>query len=90
MPPLDFPNAPTIGDQFAAGGATWAWDGVKWTSVASASGVGGPFLPLAGGILTGKLTINAGGLNVKTLPLSATGLGTGDIYINGGFLCVMP
>ena len=31
--PLDFPNHPRIGQVFGAVGLSWAWDGVKWTSV---------------------------------------------------------
>jgi hypothetical protein len=59
--PLDFPNSPTTGDLFNGAGVTWRWDGVKWTSVLSS---GGPFLPLAGGTVTGLLTAG-GGLTVK-------------------------
>ena len=43
---LDFPNNPVTGDLFTAGGVSWGWDGIKWTSAMSA---GGPFLPLSGG-----------------------------------------
>lgn len=52
--PLDFPNSPTTGDLFNGAGVTWRWDGVKWTSVLSSSG---PFLPLAGGNMSGMLGI---------------------------------
>lgn len=34
---LNFPNAPTPGATYNAGGVTWMWDGVKWTTTASAS-----------------------------------------------------
>jgi hypothetical protein len=51
--PLDFPNSPTTGDLFNGAGVTWRWDGVKWNSVLSS---GGPFLPLAGGTVTGPVT----------------------------------
>jgi hypothetical protein len=52
---IDFPNSPTVGQQFTAVGVTWTWDGVKWT----ASGLGTAYLPLAGGTLTGPLTLSA-------------------------------
>jgi hypothetical protein len=63
--PLDFPNTPTDGQIFNAAGVSWMWDGVKWTSVLSA---GGPFLPLAGGTMTGPLYWTATG---GTVPRSA-------------------
>jgi hypothetical protein len=28
---IEFPDSPTTGDLHAAGGASWRWDGVKWT-----------------------------------------------------------
>jgi hypothetical protein len=34
---LDFPNSPTIGDEFAGGGFTWVWDGSAWTKLAPAT-----------------------------------------------------
>src|SRR5262245_59119803 len=33
--PLDFPSSPTTGQIFTGGGATWAWDGAKWTAASS-------------------------------------------------------
>lgn len=30
MPAIDFPNAPTVGEQFTSGSTTWVWDGVTW------------------------------------------------------------
>jgi hypothetical protein len=60
--PLDFPNTPTDGQIFNAAGVSWMWDGTKWTSVLSA---GGPFLPLAGGDMTGPLNYTATGATTK-------------------------
>jgi hypothetical protein len=62
---IDFPASPTVGQQFSSGSLTWVWDGVKWTTAASA---GQLFLPLTGGTLTGNLVapgIAAGGLSMK-------------------------
>ena len=33
MAALDFPTSPTIGDQYAANGRTWEWDGASWNIV---------------------------------------------------------
>lgn len=30
---IDFPNTPTVGQQYAGGGSTWQWDGVAWNIV---------------------------------------------------------
>jgi Chaperone of endosialidase len=59
---VDFPASPTIGDQFTDGGFIWEWDGVKWTVVPGGAS-GGPFLELAGGTMTGDLTLAADPLN---------------------------
>jgi len=69
---LDFPASPTVGQQFTAAGVTWTWDGTKWT----ASGLsGGPFLPLAGGTLTGDLTINESSITRLWLNSPTNGFG---------------
>jgi hypothetical protein len=55
--PLDFPSGPAINDTWtASNGATYTFDGTKWT--VSGSGVG-PYLPLAGGTMTGALALAA-------------------------------
>lgn len=33
MPAIDFPNSPTIGQQFTSGNTTWEWDGVSWNTI---------------------------------------------------------
>ena len=33
MPALDFPNTPTIGQQYTAGIQSWEWDGISWNIV---------------------------------------------------------
>ena len=30
---MDFPDSPTIGDQFTVGDRTWVWDGSVWLAV---------------------------------------------------------
>jgi hypothetical protein len=49
---IDFPQNPTVGQEFTDLGIIWYWDGIKWTfSPGSSSG----YLPLAGGVLTGPV-----------------------------------
>lgn len=38
--PINFPNNPTVGQQFTAGPYVWEWDGTVWSSVVTESGVG--------------------------------------------------
>ena len=52
---IDFPNNPTVGQQFTSAGVTWTWDGFKWT----ATGLNVAYLPLAGGTMLGPLTLQA-------------------------------
>jgi len=42
--PIDFPDAPVIGETFISGGRTWQWNGSVWNTVA-ASGPTGPTGP---------------------------------------------
>ena len=39
MPAIDFPNNPSLNQQFTApNGITYTWDGVKWTVVGGGGG----------------------------------------------------
>jgi hypothetical protein len=38
---LNFPNSPTVGDEFTGGGFTWVWTGSGWDKVAASGGGGG-------------------------------------------------
>jgi hypothetical protein len=38
---LDFPNSPTIGDEFTGGGFTWVWTGDSWDKVMASVASGG-------------------------------------------------
>jgi Chaperone of endosialidase len=50
--PFDFPNTPTVGQEFTSGSTTYVWNGIGWNYKSVAS-----YLPLVGGTLTGDLTI---------------------------------
>ena len=60
----------------------------------SGTGGGAGYLPISGGNMTGKLTVPL--LNLAGIPVAKpdgsppTGAVTGDVYINGGFLCIAP
>lgn len=72
--PIDFPNSPTLNEEFTASGTTWVWDGVKWLIKESLGPVGptGPIGPTGptGPAITGP-----------TGPLGPTGP-TGPIFQN--------
>src|SRR5215475_2226271 len=50
---LDFPNAPTVGQQYTSGGVTWQWDGTKRVVVAPG------YVLKAGDTMTGDLVISS-------------------------------
>jgi hypothetical protein len=56
---LDFPDTPTVGATYTAGGISWTWDGTKW----AATGAGSPglYLPLTGGTMSGALNTTTSG-----------------------------
>lgn len=59
---INFPNAPTIGQQFTDGDQTWQWDGTVWYITAPNTAPG--FVPTTGGTMTGTLDISGADLNV--------------------------
>lgn len=67
--PIDFPNSPTVGQEFTAGAQTWRWDGVSWNVTGPTAT--GNYLMLEGGTITGSLEVQ-GGLLVGG-PLGVTG-----------------
>ena len=52
MAALDFPASPTVNQKYSAAGVTWTWDGTKWVGAPA-----GGYLPLAGGAMTGDITL---------------------------------
>ena len=42
MAAIDFPNSPSVNDEFTSGDKTWIWNGSVWNTVTSALGYTGP------------------------------------------------
>ena len=90
---LNFPKDPEINQTYTYAGTTWVWDGGKWTSKGSTSGL--PIFPDENGnvVITGTLQVNSdltasgnvGGSNITaTGDLGGTNLGlSGNATING-------
>ena len=56
MAALNFPDSPTINDEFTVDGRTWKWTGVFWEFVGSLDALDTK-LNLSGGTMTGVLTL---------------------------------
>lgn len=66
---IDYPNPPlTVGQVFVSGGATWIWDGVKWT------GAGGALNVITGVTAGTGLTGGGVGPGAVTLAVAANGV----------------
>jgi len=76
---LNFPNTPSLGDTYEASGVTYVWDGVKWTSKGSTSGL--PIIPDENGnvVITGTLTVNGASITANSADLSGNLNVAGDI-----------
>lgn len=80
---FDWPTSPNTGDTVTGPyGEVYTWNGVSWTLTAGGggggNGGGGPYLPLAGGTITGDLAVN-GTVTTPTLEIQP-GF---DITLNG-------
>ena len=79
---LNFPKDPEINQTYTYAGTTWVWDGGKWTSKGSTSGL--PIFPDENGnvVINGTLVVNS---NITaTGDLGGTNLGlSGNATING-------
>jgi hypothetical protein len=86
---LDFPNSPSVGQTFVSGNTTWTWDGTKWLA-AGTSGASSIYLPLAGGTLTGPLTVSAPTSHIDNAIIGATTPAAASVTsMNGGQLAGM-
>lgn len=45
MAAIDFPDSPSVNDEFTSGDKTWVWNGTVWNTVTSALGYTGPTGP---------------------------------------------
>lgn len=45
MAAIDFPDSPSLDDEFTSGDKTWVWNGTVWNTVTSALGYTGPTGP---------------------------------------------
>jgi hypothetical protein len=65
MAAIDFPNSPSLNEEFTSGGKTWTWNGSVWNTVTSALGFTGPTGPAgADGVI---------GVDGETGPTGPTG-----------------
>lgn len=64
MTAINFPDSPTVGDSFTAGGRTWQWTGVFWQAVISQAQSGDTTVD--SGDIDGNVFISGGG------PLTST------------------
>lgn len=93
---INFPNSPTVNQQFTSGGTTWIWDGTKWNlylgsnivTTADLSSALSAYAPNTSPTIGGTATF----VNKPTIPgyqddipysASATvGAAVGDYYVN--------
>lgn len=84
---LNFPNDPELNQEFTAAGVTYIWDGVKWTSKGSTSGL--PVVPDEDGnvVITGTLTVQGATITGNALTVTdITGTSadlSGDLNVAG-------
>ena len=64
---IDFPNSPSVNDEFVAGGRTWKWTGTTWDLVAG-----------SGTAYTYTVTVGDGVNNVFTI---SHGLSSRDVFV---------
>lgn len=68
--PIDFPDSPSLNEEFSASGTTWIWDGQKWI-IKESLGPIGPTGPTGAVGPTGPT--GATGLTGATGPTGPTG-----------------
>lgn len=84
MAQVDFPNNPSLNQTFVSGNQTWVWDGVKWV-VGGSPTAGSPYLPTAGGTMTGPLIAQAAGSKLDGVTIGSVTPGPATFTsLNGG------
>jgi len=85
---LNFPNDPQLNEEYTAAGVTYIWDGVKWTSKGSTSGL--PVVPDEDGnvVITGTLTVQGASITGNALSVTSADMSghlsvTGDAAVGG-------
>jgi hypothetical protein len=87
--PIDFPNSPSVNDEFTSGSTTWRWDGTVWkvirdfaptgatgaTGLTGSTGATGPTGPTGSTGTSGIVSVS-GSLNYDT--------GTGILSLDEG------
>ena len=76
---LNFPKEPTLNEIFSSSGATYVWDGVKWTSKSPPSGI--PIVPDEDGnvVITGTLTVNGTSITGNAITVSDISATSADL-----------
>lgn len=87
---LNFPASPELNETYTAGGVVYVWDGVKWTSKGSESGI--PLLPDAEGNVTIVGTLTVQGATITGNAITATDITaetadlSGDLNVAGDII----
>lgn len=74
MTAIDFPNSPSLNQQFTVGGTTWSWNGTAWAVVRTSAGATGPTGPTGPTGATGP---------AGAITFAVTNSGSGAYVING-------
>jgi len=96
MPAIDFPNSPSINQEFSAGGNTWRWTGTVWATVkitptgpTGAQGIQGPTGPTGATGAQGQGLTILGSFNTFNELITSDPVGSvGEAYLVNGDLYV--
>jgi hypothetical protein len=96
MPAIDFPNSPSLNQEFSAGGNTWRWTGTVWATVkivptgpTGAQGIQGPTGPTGSTGPQGQGLTILGSYSTYQQLIAADPVGSvGEAYIINGDLYV--
>jgi hypothetical protein len=63
MSAIDFPNSPTVNQEFTANGRTWIWDGSVWNSKETTTTLLNATAPLTYDSETNTISLDPAGLS---------------------------